>query len=362
MEEDWTTYTGAESFRGRTDVLRVRAASDVAAIEDGAFWGCHNLRELDLGDVASVAIGDRAFRGCRNLRELDLGNVASIGRFAFCDCKSLVQIRVPSSAAEMGDGAFARCRSLVEVELCEGLPNVGKRAFQYCASLERLTLPSTVTEIGDHAFRECTALSEVMLCEGLRTTSKNVAFPRCGPSESVTFPSTIAIIGKNSFWGCRSLKAVEFGEGIHHIGAGAFESCGSLLGLGIPPNAFVVEWGDVPRCRFVENSIAPSIVGVESPAAQTIVSGKLGELSPHHVAILQGQIDAFLGRQDKTTEEKLEMIRTSVAHHKMVDVTTNLDLAIRKAGIDVRGKQDIESIIIGGVLPYFKSGNKWVYL
>ncbi|KAL7529258.1 hypothetical protein ACHAWF_002907 [Thalassiosira exigua] len=346
MEAEWTTYTGVEDFRGRADIVRVRVAPNVKAIKDAAFWGCPRLREVDLG------------------------NVVSIGNSAFYVCSNLVRVRFPPTVVEMGDAAFGGCRSLVEVELCEGLRNIGKQSFSHCMSLKRISVPSTVAEIGDDAFRECPALSEVTPCEGLKMIG-NMAFLGCKSLESVTFPSTVAIIGKKSFCYCRSLRAVYFGEGIHHIGAGAFGGSSSLLHLDIPPNAFVIEWGDVPNCRFVENFIAPSTVEVAIvcaageigiPAAQTIVSGKLGKLSPHSLAIVKGQMDAILGRQDETMEEKVEMIRAFIAHYKMVDATTTLELAIRKVGLDVRGEQDVESIIIRGVLPYFRSENKWVYL
>ena len=211
--------------------------------------------------------------------------------------------------------------------------------------------------IGEATFWWCTSLREVVFCEGLNEIG-NEAFRACNLLQSVTIPSTVATIGERAFVNCTSLRAVRFDEGIHHIKQRAFERSNSLRSINIPPNSFGIDWSDVPRCRLLQDLTISPLIGL---AGQTIVSGKLGA-SPHRSAEVERQINAIIGRQNESKEEKLELVRDFIGHFKMVDATTNLMLTIRKARIDGHGQQDVESIIIGGALTFLRSNNKWVYL
>ncbi|KAL7553571.1 hypothetical protein ACHAWF_016885 [Thalassiosira exigua] len=340
MEGEWTLYTGEEDFEERDDVYRVRVAPHVNVIRE------------------------RAFRHCPYLREVDLGNAVVIGKTAFCRCESLVRIRLPPTVTEIETVAFARCTALVEVEFCEGLQIIGEGAFYDCRSLKRFISPSTLTEILKSAFWQCSALTEVVFHEGLRQIGDR-AFSETSV-ESVSITSALIGIGENSFSACSSLRAVTFGEGTHNIKGSTFSDCDSLPGLSIPHNSFYIycRWSDdVPRCFFIKDWILPRGQGnAFNSTMRSIISGKLGNMGPNRSLIIQGAIDNILGREGATKVQKLDMIRTFIDQHRMVDATTALELAIRKAGIDVRGEQDVETIIIGGVLPFLKNNGKWFYL
>ena len=292
------------------------------------------------------------------LIEVELCNgLRKIGNNALRSCTSLERIGVPSTVTEIGEGAVQNCTALREVVLRDGLQKIGFGAFLCCQSLESVAIPSTVATIGKFSFWCCTSLRNVVFCEGLNVIG-NQAFQSCKLLQSVTIPSTVATIGERAFFDCTSLRAVRFDEGIHHIKQRAFAGCNSLCSINIPPNSFAIDWSDVPRCRLLQDSTISPLVGL---VGQTIVSGKLGA-SPHPSAEVERQINAIIGRQNESKEEKLELVRDFIGHFRMVDATTNLMLAIRKARIDGHGQQDVESIIIGGVLPFLRSNNKWVYL
>ncbi|KAL7551530.1 hypothetical protein ACHAWF_014716 [Thalassiosira exigua] len=330
--EEWTSYTGAGSFYGRSDVVRVKVAQ--------------NVDEIECGGV---------FFGCENLREVDLGNVTKIGAFAFFACSSLAHVFLPPHVTEISAMAFDDCSGLVRVELCEGLQIIGNAAFEYCWSLEQINFPRTLTEIGDEAFVLCKALKQVALPEGLRKVKRS-AFVNCTSLEVLTVRSNFTDIGKSAFFGCGSLRAIQFCEGIHHIASDSFENCTSLRSVSVPPSSFLIEWGNAPNCRLLRSSTIPPYVDGHD---RTVVSGKLGGMSLQLLSEAEERINGLIGQQDQTMEEKLDQLRGSIAHFKMLDATTCLELAIRKADIEA---QNVESIVMNGVLPFLKIGNKWDFL
>ena len=90
-----------------------------------------------------IAIGAGAFRDCNNLREVELNDgLRKIGSYAFCNCKSLSSITLPSTVTEIDSKAFEFCNNLTKV-MMHGVPReVGGCAFRNCTSLERFTFPT----------------------------------------------------------------------------------------------------------------------------------------------------------------------------------------------------------------------------
>lgn len=69
---------------------------------------------------------------------------------------------IPGGVERIGRRAFFHCHTLKTAELTEGLlKEIGKDAFCGCRSLENVTIPSTVTAIGDNAFDGCKGLKSV---------------------------------------------------------------------------------------------------------------------------------------------------------------------------------------------------------
>lgn len=75
-----------------------------------------------------------------------LGNrpVRVIGREAFRENKTLVEVTVPSSVETIREYAFIKCESLKTVNLSDGLVSLYNNIFDFTA-VERLNIPSTVT-------------------------------------------------------------------------------------------------------------------------------------------------------------------------------------------------------------------------
>lgn len=124
--------------------------------------------------------------------------VTSIGRGAFVDCKSIINIVFPESLEYICDYAFVRCYGLSNIVLPEGLETIGKYAFTYCENLVSINFPEGLKTIRDYAFYVCTNLEGVIFPESL-TTIGNYAFAFCQNLTNIILPESLAFIGENAF-------------------------------------------------------------------------------------------------------------------------------------------------------------------
>ena len=148
-----------------------------------------------------------AFYGCTNLKEIDLSKcekLETIEESAFKNCTNLETVILPSSLKTIGKAAFVECIKLKEIDLskCEKLETIGAGAFDAlrgCTSLETVILPSSLKTIEGNAFRGCTNLKEIDLskCEKLETIGAG-AFDKTGLIE-IVIPDTVENIGNNAF-------------------------------------------------------------------------------------------------------------------------------------------------------------------
>ena len=106
-----------DAFSG-TDITSVYVPENVKQLGENAFFGCSNLREVDLSD-----------------------NIQRILPYTFSDCVDLKSIKLP-----------------------EHLKSIYKYAFQGCAKLESLILPAELNAIEMDAFIGCVSLEEIF-CE-----------------------------------------------------------------------------------------------------------------------------------------------------------------------------------------------------
>jgi len=84
-----------------------------------------------------------------------------IGDFAFYDCVSLKNIKLPKSIKSINKIAFYNCSSLQKIDLPPSLTTLGDYAFENCSSLQKIDLPPSLTTLSDSAFENCRSLKEI---------------------------------------------------------------------------------------------------------------------------------------------------------------------------------------------------------
>jgi hypothetical protein len=161
--------------------------------------------------------------------EIDEKKVTSIGKFAFCNCSSLMNVTIPTSVTSIGKFAFSYCTSLTSVAIPDSVVIISDYTFANCTNLTNVTIPSGVASIGDHAFYDCSSLASITIPSSVDSIG-NHAFEYCTSLTSITIPSSVTSIGGAAFAFCKSLTSVTIPPSVTHIGKYAFYGCELIKG------------------------------------------------------------------------------------------------------------------------------------
>ncbi len=193
--------------------------SDVIYIEEGAFLGCVNLRNVVVPSSVT-SIGDHAFSTSWMLWTITFeenSKLESIGISAFSDCHSL-SIEIPNSVTSIGSSAFYNCVGLTSIEIPNSVTSIGEGAFISCDNLQSVTFGENIqlTRIDDSTFRDCKSLTSIEIPHGVEYIGRS-AFEFCSLLERVYLPSTLKGISGDSdfyeyaaFYACYRLTEVYY--------------------------------------------------------------------------------------------------------------------------------------------------------
>ena len=264
----------------------------VTSIGDGAFYDCHSLTSVVIGNSV-ISIGKRAFLNCTGLISIKIPNsVTSIGEDAFRECSSLTSIEIPNSVTNIGNYAFYYCTGLTSVvwnvkknsdftysvgSPFSYSPNITSFTFgdsvehipaYLCYRMYKLTdieIPNSVTSIGSSAFAYCYGLTSVKIPNSV-TCIGNSAFASCESLTSIEIPNSVTCIENRTFY-CSGLTSVEIPNSVTSIGEYAFYDCSSLTSVEIPNS--VTSIGECAFCNGEKLTIVVlgnSVVSIEKDA------------------------------------------------------------------------------------------------
>ncbi len=278
----------------------------VTKVGKEAFYGCSELRSLDLGSVREVGV--KAFAYCVKLSDARFGDaLSSIGAYAFYKCRSLESIEVPDAVSSIGSYAFYRCSSLKDVGLGDSLEKICVSSFSHCPAIEKIDIPKSLKTLGRDCFGSLSFLDAAggeiaKTAEALRGHSyagsdkvlvrepepevgdehsfSGIVYrvTRAYPAElevagfegspaSVSIPEAIEIdgfefavtsVGAKAFYGCKALRDIEM-PSVKAIGVKAFARCSNLTNVGIGDVLEKVSAYAFCRC--------PSLASFDAPGA-----------------------------------------------------------------------------------------------
>ena len=168
-------------------------------------------------------IGARAFLQCTDIVSVDIpDSVLDIQSLAFCECKSLKRVVLPSGIEKIPEAVLA-CSGLASVDIPDGVVEIGENAFRDCKSLKSITIPDTVVKIGSTAFEDCIALEKVRLPSKLLSIGYRT-FSGCTSLVSIEIPDSIQEIKDQAFWKCERLKIPTLPANVK-VHKSAFQGC-----------------------------------------------------------------------------------------------------------------------------------------
>lgn len=220
--------------------------TDTVLIEDGAFYDCDNLTQVNLNAPSLTTIGSSAFNNCSNLAQVDLNtpSLKTIGSSAFSDCNNITDIDIPQNVTSIGSQAFYNCAKLKNINVDEkntsytsneegvlfnhsksdlivypmgreetsysvpqSVYNINSYAFAYSKSLDNIVMPNDLTSIGYEAFSHCSNIKNIDIPRSVSSIS-SYAFEYCTKLESIEFPEKVKTISNYVLSGCSNLKKI----------------------------------------------------------------------------------------------------------------------------------------------------------
>ena len=227
----------------------------VKYIGNRAFYCCRELTQVSLPSTIRF-IGDEAFSVCDKVSRYSLSDSVSIGRGAFSNNLSLVEVGMPKVVSNIGAQAFLACRKLRKVTLPENLTHIADSVFKDCNRLASVTFPKSLISIGNHAFRNCLLLRNFICPPNLRKIG-SCAFCECSDLTTISLSDSLEEIGAGAFSGCNlqiktlvippkikeigedtfaknNMEEVVIPEGVTSIGDRAFKYCSQLKETNFP--------------------------------------------------------------------------------------------------------------------------------
>lgn len=133
-----------------SNIESVTLPSSVTSIEQQAFYGCNNLKSINLSNVKTI--GTEAFTNCPSLTDnIDLSSVDWVAEKGLAGTYFNI-VNLPN-CTKTGENAFDSCKA--EEIIMNKATSIGAQAFYNCSNLKTLYIPNA-TGLANDNFNGCT--------------------------------------------------------------------------------------------------------------------------------------------------------------------------------------------------------------
>lgn len=209
-------------------ILSNMSSSSGAIIPSMAFYGCNNLKYINVGYFSQIR--DSAFYGCNNLREIKgLDNVDYITNNAFRFAKFIqddefVLPKFSKLTQLKNDNTFTQAELFdITDETFPALTFIsGFSMFYNTKNITKLSLTNLETISGYYTFQYCEDLKEIN-CPKLSLINCQDCFRGCYKLSSINMPA-VSYIGSGVFSNCTAITYISL-PAVRTLSAGTFGYC-----------------------------------------------------------------------------------------------------------------------------------------
>ena len=270
---------GEKAFWDCRSLASISIPSSVTSSKDFAFWGCTDMKDVHIFDLAAwckinfsdddanpLYYAQHLYLNNEEIKDLVIPNtVTSIGQYTFYHFSGITSITIPASVRSINSYAFSRCSGLTSIKVESGnsyfdsrnncnaiietgtnrlvvgckntvipqtVTSIGDYAFYGSTGLLSITIPNSVTSIGSYAFDRCDNMISISISNSV-TSIGGYAFSHCSALTSFTIPNQLRSIGDYTFYYCTGLTSITIPNTVSSIGKQAFAYCMGLVSVTI---------------------------------------------------------------------------------------------------------------------------------
>ena len=169
----------------------------VTSLSDKSFYGCKNLKSVQLPSTLRNLYEGYTFAYCINLTRINFPeNLDHISQYAF-QGSGIRSAKLPEGLTWVGASAFSKCGNLTYVSVPASATRIDGGAFADNPRLSKVDFQAKVDSLPDSIFKNCPALTSFVIPDGVMTIGK-AAFSESG-LKTVTIPITVTKIEDNAF-------------------------------------------------------------------------------------------------------------------------------------------------------------------
>ena len=221
-----------------------------------------------------------------------------IGSSMFSWSKTLVSIKLPSSAKVVGMSALSNNPALKDITIPKNCLEIKYNAITNCDKLETVHIPAQVNTIDGSNFSDCDRLVSITVdsdnnyyesVEGVLFDKKRetlIKYPIGLTSDTYTVPSGVRALGDYSFAGS-CLSSVILPEGLEEIGISAFNRCINIERVVLPNSVSTMGIWAFDNCTSLSS---------------VTLSDKLSELKTHVFGNCKNLREIHIGKELNTID------------------------------------------------------------
>lgn len=254
---DTIEFIKTNAFSGYENIEEINLPYNLNSMEYGVFIDNKNLEIINISElnnnykcINNCLIDMRTKTLILGTKNSNIPNIVEvIEKYAFKDCKGLVNLIIPDSVKTIKSSAFLGCENLQTVKLSEELTNISDKLFYDCINLKEIYIGKNIDNISSYlVFANCSKLEKItispdnptyMSTDGciIEKETKKLIY---GVNISI-IPEGVKIIGKSAFSGRDTLKSIIIRDEVEIIEASAFSNCINLQTVTISDSVIEIQ-------------------------------------------------------------------------------------------------------------------------